>query len=105
MLQKISNWAVAGVCIVGLVACATGPKTPGTNGDEHVIKLNRTAQGLQHCDADGQNCEEYPYDGNCDQVVITIDTATGQTCETCVVDGAVIDHGCEDARLRHKYPR
>jgi len=87
----------AALCMTGLVACGSGPDT--AEGDV-TLSLQRLQDGnLEYCDADGE-CYTLPYDGDCAVIEIEINTATGTSCERCIMpDGSVIDNGCSDVTV------
>ncbi len=98
----MKRYLMACFCIGGLAACDP-PESENdlpTAGGETKVTLNRDANGnLEYCDANG-DCQALPYAGDCARIEITIDTATGQTCQTCITaDGSRIDEGCNDSLI------
>ena len=83
------------LCTGGVVACGTSDAPPKIDRSGVTLQLNRLENGdLQYCEENGE-CLELPYDGDCATMEITIDTATGQTCERCVLaDGTVAKETC-----------
>ncbi|MEE8408009.1 MAG: hypothetical protein V3T05_00255, partial [Myxococcota bacterium] len=78
-----------------MVACDFQHGIVSDPGDTTTLQLNRLSNGdLQYCDDNGE-CTDLPYDGSCATIYIDVNTATGQTCERCVLDnGTVVDEGC-----------
>ncbi|MBI3178816.1 MAG: hypothetical protein HYZ27_04105 [Deltaproteobacteria bacterium] len=99
MLQR---YLFACICITGLAACDAPESNNGEppGGGSVTVPLNRNGDGsLEYCDADG-NCQDLPYTGDCAIIEITIDTATGQTCQTCITaDNTRIDEGCSESLI------
>ncbi len=96
----LNRYALACICIIGLLACDPPEPNDEQNpaGGEATVTLTRNDAGdLEYCDADG-NCQELPYSGDCATIEITIDTATGETCQTCITaDNTRIDEGCSSS--------
>ena len=83
------------VALALTVACGDGIVDVPASGLE-TIELTRIGDGnLQYCD-DAGTCTELPYAGACALVSITIDTKSGETCETCTDCNCEDEGGCDD---------
>jgi eight-cysteine-cluster-containing protein len=80
--------------MLGLGACAPGPVDDQKLGNK-TLQLTRQSDGsMQYCDSAG-TCQALPYGGDCVTLEITIDTATGNTCEKCILaDGSTGYESC-----------
>ncbi|MEZ0314017.1 MAG: hypothetical protein ACAI38_19770 [Myxococcota bacterium] len=69
-----------------LIACGDDAP-PDDGGGTETLRLTaeRAGDDLAYCDASGY-CESYPNPGGCKTLTITIDTASGKSCETCEND-------------------
>lgn len=86
----------------GLAACDSPDLTGSEQSDQDLnIRLNRLADGdLEYCDEATGECRPLPYDGQCAAIEVSIDPATGRTCETCLLDdGTSIDQGCDEVSV------
>ncbi|MBI5510969.1 MAG: hypothetical protein HY903_19585 [Deltaproteobacteria bacterium] len=91
MLHRVI-WAAPLLLSVG---CLTTEGTTAPGGTKTELKLENNGTGLEYCDASGQ-CQTLPYNGDCASLVVSIDTATAETCQTCVrADGTTVDQGCD----------
>jgi hypothetical protein len=76
------------LCCCPALACGNDP--PPDGGGKQTLTLNAEDGGsgnFAYCDND--HCETLPNPGGCKTLTITIDTATGKTCETCTApDGS-----------------
>ncbi len=99
MFNRTLTLAIGGLCLAGLVACAPESQ-PQAQGDKTIL-LSRLSDGnLEYCAEDTDECQTLPYDGDCDIIEITIDTATGTSCQRCIMaDGSVVDEGCNNAAV------
>ncbi len=73
---------------------------PPGSGNTETITLSAGDDGaFEYCDDSG-DCTTLPNPDDCATLVIEIDTATGDTCETCEdADGTAISSGCDETQV------
>lgn len=77
--------AVLGCC---LVACDGEEPSDGGATKTLTLRTEGAERDLSYCSDDGE-CQSLPNPNDCSTLVISIDTATGQTCERCENDQGV----------------
>ncbi len=94
-MRNTSKGLLLALCTTGLLACGQESATTENGQADEALKLNRLSSGdMEYCDQSGE-CQTLPYSGECQIIEISIDTATGLTCQSCTLaDGTTVDQGC-----------